>query len=152
MWARHMELSLGIWLLISPFVFHPEASRPFLWIHDLSVGAAVVSLALAAHWRPLHRIHLLFAPLALWLMGLGWWGAWQEEGIHVDPVHQNWLLVGLLLILFAIVPSESSQRPIPWRRGSGAARGRRSPGTSQGTPSAGPQGSRSPGSDERSPS
>lgn len=115
MWARHMELALGLWLLTSPFVFRHASDRSGLWAHDLLIGAAVVSLALATHWRPLRRAHLVLLPLAVWLMGAGWWAA-RGAGIHPPAAYQNWILVGLLLAMFAIVPSRASRPPKPWRR------------------------------------
>jgi len=115
-WARHMELTLGLWLLVSPFVLRHDAGRSFAWIHDLATGAAIVVIALACHWRPLERAHLALLAVAAWLIGLGWWRSWQSEGIHPDATFQNWLLLGLLLGMFALVPSESSRPPRPWRR------------------------------------
>lgn len=122
MWARHMEIMLGLWLVVSPFALRHEAERVFLWAHDLSVGALVVALAMATHWRPLRRAHLALLPVAAWLIGLGWWRTWQAGGIHPDAAFQNWLLVGLLIAMFAIVPSEASRPPRPWREDDAAAR------------------------------
>jgi len=115
-WARHMELALGAWLLVSPFVLRHTAERTFLWAHDLAVGALVVGVALACHWRPLERAHLVLLGVAAWLIGLGWWRTWQSDGIHPDAAFQNWLLVGLMLAMFAVVPSDASRPPRPWRR------------------------------------
>ena len=79
-----MELSLGLWLWMSPFTLRHEASHPFLWGHDLTIGSVIIALALISHWRPLQRAYLAELPIALWLMGIGWWSAWRMEAIVVD--------------------------------------------------------------------
>jgi hypothetical protein len=111
-----MEFVLGLWLLLSPFVLHHEPTRRLLWIHDFAVGTLVVVLSLACHARALRRAHLWLLAVAVWLMGMGWWQGWQADTIHVDAAYQNWLLVGLLLAMLDIVPSDSSRPPMPWRR------------------------------------
>lgn len=116
MWARHMELMLGLWLLISPFVFGHAEDAVFRWSHDLFVGTLLVVIPLAAHWRPLRMAHLGLVPVAVWLLGLGWWKTWHGASLHPDAAYQNWLLVGLLLAMFCIIPSDASAPPRPWRR------------------------------------
>jgi hypothetical protein len=113
-----MELMLGCWLLISPFVLDHAPDRSLRWAHDLGVGSVVVGIALACHWRPLERAHLALLPLAAWLTGVGWWQAVRTDVPQPQPdaALQNWILVGLLLGMFALVPSEASRPPRPWRR------------------------------------
>lgn len=111
MWARDMELMLGLWLLASPFVFAHRADAPHLWAHDLALGAAIAAIALAAHWTPLRRLHLLLLPVATWLIAFGWWAT--RDALAAAP--QNWIVVGLVLAMFAIVPSCASDPPESWR-------------------------------------
>lgn len=114
MWARQAEVVLGLWLWISPFVFAHDPQRIGLWIHDFGCGALLVVIPLLAHWRPLHRAYLALLPVAAWLIGLGWWQTWGS-GIHPDPAYQNWIMVGLLLAMFAVVPSDASRPPTTWQ-------------------------------------
>lgn len=114
MWARHMELALGLWLAVSPFALRYEAVETWLWIHDFALASLVVTLSLAAHWHPLRRVHLLLLAAAGWLVGLGWWQTWGS-GMHPHPAYQNWILVGLMLAMLAIVPSDASRPPEGWR-------------------------------------
>lgn len=114
MWARHMELMLGLWLVVSPFALRHDPAQTWLWIHDLACAALVVTAALLAHWHPLRRVHLALLPVAAWLVAFGWWRTY-EAGIHPLPAYQNWILVGLMLGMFAIIPSEASDPPEAWR-------------------------------------
>ena len=115
MWARHMELSLGLWLALSPMIFSHAEDRVWMWLHDFGVALVIVVLSLLAHWPPLRRAHLALLAVSAWLVGAGWWLS-RGAGIHPDPAYQNWILVGLLLAMFAIVPGEASRPPQKWRR------------------------------------
>jgi len=110
MWARHMEFALALWLAMSPFVFRHPGGELALWLHDFAAASVLATLSLVSHWRPLRRAHLLSLALATWLIVAGWWQS-QGTGLHPPPAYQNWLLVGLLLAMFAIVPSEASRPP-----------------------------------------
>lgn len=88
-----------------------------LWLHDVLVAAIVVTVPLLTYWRPLRRAHLLLVPVALWLIAAGWW---QTATAAHAAAFQNWMMIGLLLGMFAIVPTEASRPSDSWRR---AARG-----------------------------
>lgn len=112
MWARHLELSLGLWLAVSPFVFGHAPGATHLWVNDLVCAGSIVLLALLPHWRPLRRIHLLELVVAAWLVGFG-------RVALSDPAAgaaaENHVVVGLLIGLLAVVPSEASIPPPAWR-------------------------------------
>lgn len=111
MWARHLELAIGCWLAMSPFVFgYPEGDSS--WANDLTCAAAVVVLALLPYWAPLRRAHLGELLVAAWLVGFGWFAAFETP----TPSAQNHIVVGLLLGMLAIVPSRASEPPLSWRR------------------------------------
>jgi hypothetical protein len=118
MWPRDLELTLALWLLVSPFVFG-HGGDAAAWATDLACGAAMVAFALLPRWRPLRRAHLLHArPLrrahllhaapAAWLAAFGWLRA-------PAPAAQNELVVALLLIMLAIIPSDANAPPRGWR-------------------------------------
>jgi hypothetical protein len=111
MWARVMEVMLGCWLAISPFIFRHPASDWKLWANDLACACAVVALALLSFWRPLKHAHLAVAAVALWLMGFGYFASPHP----LAPALQNDLLVGLLLVMLAIIPNEANLPPQGWR-------------------------------------
>lgn len=107
MWPRDLELTLALWLLVSPFVFgHPDDAG--WWATDLVCGAAMVVFALLSRWRPLRRAHLLHLVLVAWLVGYGW-------SRSPAPAAQNELVVGLLLLMVAVIPSEANTPPRGWR-------------------------------------
>lgn len=111
MWPRHIELAIGVWLLLSPFIFR-HGERTGLWATDLVCGTAVIVLSLLAHWGKAFRAHLLELPFALWMMGFGWWGA-RASALGG---YQNEILAGFLLAMFAIIPGDASLPPPKWRR------------------------------------
>lgn len=108
MWARVVEVMLGCWLAVSPFVFRHGPDTRDLWTTDLACAAIIVTLALLSFAPRLRRAHLGQLAVAAWLVGFGYTG----EGA---PAHQNQIVVGLLLAMLAIVPSEASRPPPSWR-------------------------------------
>lgn len=112
MWSRNVEMMLGVWLSLSPFIFgHPD-EKIIWWINDFACALLIVTIALLAYWGPLRRIHLLSVGIALWLIGFGYFSA----PYPTPPALQNHILVGLLLAMFAIVPSHASQPSLAWRQ------------------------------------
>jgi hypothetical protein len=111
MWARVVEVMLGCWLAISPFIFRHSVDERWLWVNDLGSAFAVVMFSLLSFWRPLRHAHWGIAVVGLWLMGFGYFAS-----PHPLPAAlQNDLLVGLLLVMFAIIPNEASLPPRRWR-------------------------------------
>lgn len=109
MWARDFEIALGLWLALAPWIFaHGEAWLP---AHDVACAAAIVLLGLLSYWTRTRRAHLLQLVVGAWLTGFGWLGALEEA----TPATQNRILVGLLLLMLAIVPSRASRPPRGWR-------------------------------------
>jgi hypothetical protein len=111
MWGRVVELMLGLWLVLSPFIFGHEALHPGLWRNDFACGVAIVLLALLSFWHALRHVHLLNLLVAAWLIVFGY----IYGGYPSPPGAQNNILLGLILLLFAIIPNEANQPPSPWR-------------------------------------
>lgn len=112
MWARVIEVMLGCWLGVSPFIFRHAADEKGLWLNDLFSAFAVIMLALVSFWPPLRYAHLAIVLVALWLIGFGF----LASGYPAPPTLQNDILVGLLLLMFAIIPNEANLPPRAWRR------------------------------------
>ena len=113
MWARHLELCLGLWLALSPFLFGHSPEARSLWATDLVCAAAVVAFSLLAHWKRLRWIYLLELVVAAWLIAFG-----RLFALSFAPAAaQNQILVGLLIAMLAIVPNEASLPPRGWRSG-----------------------------------
>jgi hypothetical protein len=111
MWARVVEFMLGCWLAISPFIFQHEDER--LWLTDFAAALTVVTLALVSYWPPLHRAHLLLAAFALLLALYGRF-ANGLDGSHLPGGYQNYIIIGLLLVMFGIVPNHATRPPQGW--------------------------------------
>lgn len=109
MWARVVEGMLGCWLLVSPFVFQ-HGDHTMYWVADFTAALVVICLALASYWPPLRQAHLgiIVAALAMILYGR------FAGGAEPVPALQNHILIGLLLLMFALVPNHASRPPDPW--------------------------------------
>jgi hypothetical protein len=111
MWARVIEVMLGCWLAMSPFIFRHGAEDRVLWFNDLFSAIIVIVLALVSFWPPLRFAHVANLTIALWLIAFGFWAS----SYPAPPALQNNIVVGLLLLMFAIVPNEATRPPRPWR-------------------------------------
>lgn len=108
MWARISELALAMWLAASP-----------LFIEG-AVPARVLALAAAtwiALWSGLSLARILPRARALTLLaGLALAAA---AFLHPDapppPLYQHHLALGLLVLLFGLVPNEAHRPPGAWR-------------------------------------
>lgn len=110
MWGRTSEITLALWLLMSPFLFS-HVGTP-LAINDWACGAAVLVLSCLSFWPPLRRAHLVNLGISVWLAG------WAYASYpHPAPAGaQNEILVGLTLLLLAMIPNDNEKIPIAWRR------------------------------------
>lgn len=111
MWPRVTELLLGIWLIASPAMFGATGSYDAFRVVDVAAGALVVAFSVASFWRRMEWAHLLTAALGLGLAAYAYL-AFPRPG---PAGAQNEIVVGLLLVLFAIVPNEAARPPRPWR-------------------------------------
>lgn len=111
MWARVVELMLGCWLAMSPFIFRHSTNQTSLWTNDLVCAATIVTLSLLSFWRPLRRLHLINVVVALWLIGFGF----LLSSYPAPPALQNDIAAGLLLVMLAVIPSEAVHPPQSWR-------------------------------------
>src|SRR5918999_1339915 len=75
MWARIVEVMLGCWLALSPFIFNHPTEKSAWWINDLTSGIALVTLALFSFWRPMRHAHLAIVLLGLWLISFAYLAA-----------------------------------------------------------------------------
>lgn len=112
MWPRVVEMALACWLAMSPFVFAHPAQRPGWWWYDLAGAAVVFILAAGSLWWPLRRLHLLQLAVAAWMIGFGYLAA----PYPTPPALQNNVVVGLLLLLFGVLPNDVNRPPVSWRR------------------------------------
>jgi hypothetical protein len=115
MWARVVEFMLGCWLGISPFVFRHPSDNATLWATDWIAACLVVLFALLSYWPPLSKIHLATAVVSFVLIAIGRFSSWE----HPPAGAQNEIVVGLLLLMFALVPSHATVPPAAWQEAAG---------------------------------
>ena len=58
MWARVIEVMLGCWLALSPFIFRHVPEDRVLWLNDLFSALVVIVVALVSFWGPLRFAHV----------------------------------------------------------------------------------------------
>lgn len=100
MWARICEILLAIWLLFS----HQD------WV---GVACAILILIFASlcYIERLNKMHLLQVMPAAILFYVSY-----TAPMPLPIAMQNYILVALSLLVFAIVPSKASDPPRPWRK------------------------------------
>lgn len=111
MWARVVEVMLGCWLAISPFIFRHGSEDRVLWVNDLASASAVIVFSIVSFWPPLRLAHVANFLVGLWLIAFGLWAL----PYPAPPALQNDIVVGMLLLMFAILPNTASMPPRPWR-------------------------------------
>lgn len=116
MWARVVEIMIGCWLAMSPFIFRHPTSEPSYWWNDLLCALAVILIASLSFWRPIQWVHLGQLIVAAWLIGFGYFSSSVPHPPETMPAPslQNDLIVGLFLAMFAIIPNEVSRPPKAW--------------------------------------
>jgi len=110
MWSRVVEFMLGCWLAVSPFVFQHKPGDALFWVMDWTCALLVIAFAMLSYWPPLRHIHVATAFVALVMIGYGRFTSPED----VAPALQNHILVGLLLLMFALVPNQASRPPRWW--------------------------------------
>lgn len=110
MWSRVVEFMLGCWLAVSPFVFKHPPSDWSLWGIDWVCAALVISFAMLSYWTRLRHIHLATGVLAVAMIAFGR----LASPTDIIPAFQNHILIGLLLLMFALIPNHASRPPRWW--------------------------------------
>lgn len=111
MWARVVEISLGFWLMMSPFVFRIVATDSAGLINDLLCGLLAITFGFLSFWKGIGWAHFLTLAVSAWLLVSGFW-----TGHPAPPEVQNRIVVGLLLAMFAIIPNDIDEMPEEWQR------------------------------------
>ncbi len=110
MWARTVEAVLGCWLAISPFIFRHAPEDTYLWAHDFTMAGLVFLFAVLSWWQPTRYAHAMNIVAALWLVG----GAYFLASTPAPAAFQNHVMVGLILLMFAIVPNDAEMPSTAW--------------------------------------
>jgi hypothetical protein len=107
--ARIAEIVLGLWLMVTPAVLAGAVEVPG---GAVGLGAVVTAIAACAMVPAFERFypHLANGLIGLWLCG---WIFVADR--PVAPAGQSALIVGLLLLMFAVIPARAASPPRRWR-------------------------------------
>ena len=107
MWARIMEFMLGCFLAISPFIFSYESDDYFFFISSFVGASLLITFSLLSYYPKLSKIHLCNLIVSLFLLAVA---------IIMDksPKTQNYAVLGLILLMLNIIPSNASHPPKKW--------------------------------------
>jgi hypothetical protein len=116
MWSRVVEVMLGCWLLVSPFVFAHSGEHVAWWIVDFVAGCAVIACGLMSYAQSLRFAHLVTIATALGLIGFAAAHALAlpADATAIPPALQNHVVLGLLLVMLAVIPNHASDPPPSW--------------------------------------
>lgn len=118
MWARTVEIMLGVWLAISPFVFGHMPEPQAWWINDFACGLLIITFACLSFWHPTRHAHLLHIAVGFWMFAFAYY---QRFWVYPDVQHapaelQNLAATAFLLLMFAILPNDATRPPSSWER------------------------------------
>ncbi len=111
MWPRYAEMALALWLVLSPFVLPAGFAEDTLATSAVVSGVLVGLFALLSFEQGLRRLHLASLAVGAWLTLFGYLSTRAEATAPAE----NHVVVGLLLLMFALLPSEASLPPRSWR-------------------------------------
>jgi hypothetical protein len=107
MWARWIELGLGIWLLLCPWILPSHAGgERFAILGLLTIVASIVSV-----FRPGGWIHWIVPAAGVALITISVLTAPHP----LPPLLQNNVIVGLTLLMLGVVPDRAFEPPRRWR-------------------------------------
>ncbi len=110
MWPRILEVMLGLWLVLGPLIFRLEAGDLTLTINHLIYGAATVVVSLIAIRARFLRVVTI--TIGLWLIGYGY----VAGGYPAAPGCLNLIVIGVLLSVLGLIPTDCLQPTESWRQ------------------------------------
>lgn len=109
MWARHFEISLAIWLSLSWLILRYPEDSSLLMFHDFFIAAIITTISLLNY--KYRYIHLLNFFTSLWLITL----AFISNTPTTNAPYQNYMVIGLTLLIFTVIPPKASDPPKKWK-------------------------------------
>lgn len=111
MWARIVEFTIACWLALTPFIFRIPSNECFYWMSNFVCAILIALFSLLCFHRHLRKMHLFNLIVGFWLIGL----AFTVKEVPIAPHLQNGILVGVILLMLGIIPSESELPSPHWR-------------------------------------
>lgn len=110
MWARVVEVMLACWLAMSPFIFEYQDDLTLYWANDFVCATLISLFAFLSLSRRFDMLHLASLAVAVWLIGVACLAAPSPP----PPRLQNYVVMGLLIAMIAIIPTRSGTPPQKW--------------------------------------
>lgn len=107
MWPRVVEVMLGVWLVITPLVFRGTEDVERYALNAVVSGSVIITASLMAFWRRTGWMRLVTLAASCWLAGHGYLSAVRPG----PPAAQNEIMIGLILLLFAMLPNHVNREP-----------------------------------------
>ena len=107
MWPRVIEVMLGVWLVITPLVFRGTEEIERYTANTIATGLIVIAASLAAFAPRAGWTRYVTRVASCWLAVHGYLSAVRPG----PPAAQNEIMIGLLLLLFAILPNHVNRPP-----------------------------------------
>lgn len=112
MWPRVVELLIAAWLAASPWIIpSPAGSGNSVRLNALICAALIALFALISFREAWEKAHLFSLTVAAWLIAI----AFFQPDPPPPAVYQNFVVTGLTLLFFAVLPSHASDPPRAWR-------------------------------------
>lgn len=111
MWARIVEVMIACWLALSPFIFRAPKDEVWFWVNDFTCSFLMLFFSLICFYKPLRKMHLLNLLVGLWLFAIGYFFE-----VPLPAYVQNDVVIGLVLLVLAVIPSESELPPESWQQ------------------------------------
>lgn len=110
MWARIVEFMIACYLAISPFIFRAPKDQIWFWVNDFACSLLLAFFSLICFYKPLRKMHLFNLLVGSWLFLLGYFFE-----LPMPDYVQNDVVIGLMLLILSLVPSESEYPPQSWQ-------------------------------------
>lgn len=107
MWAHTVVTLLGLWLVITPIIFRVPTMSGGLWLHDLSVGLLIMAFGAFSVFRKFDFLRLFNLLISLYLIIRAHFFFSHPR----PPLEQNHYVIGLLLLMFIILPRWTNLPP-----------------------------------------
>lgn len=102
MWGQISIICFGVWLLLSPLIFHGQLYASKFLVEDMMIGTVLVSLGLFNCFYKNRYFSVLIALVGIWCWFSGYF--FYE---HPRPAGaQNYIVIGLLVLMFVVIPPD----------------------------------------------
>lgn len=100
MWAPTSCVFFGLWLMASPLIFHIPDEYSRIWWSEIVLGSLIIFFGLLSCSRKWEAVRFINCAIAAISVLYGYFFFPHPR----LPIAQNHILIGLLLLMFSIIP------------------------------------------------